>query len=107
MRCAAIVKLARRLLALFQMNCHARRLECVALAPALRQRQQAGRTPNASRSLVAAVPRCVLCLSLGFLSLSLNAADTWQSALGRMPLGTNITQLNRSNCVGIRSEERR
>ena len=28
--------------------------------PALRQRQQAGRTPNASRSSVAALPRCVL-----------------------------------------------
>jgi hypothetical protein len=28
-------------------------------------------------------------------------AETWQSALSHMPLGTNVTQLNRSNCVGI------
>jgi len=28
-------------------------------------------------------------------------AETWQSALSHMPLNTNVTQLNRSNCVGI------
>ena len=49
------------------MNCRAKRLECGELAPAfelpdaLRQRQQAGRTPNASRSPVAA---WLLCVSL-------------------------------------------
>src|ERR1039457_4206889 len=44
-------------------------------------------------------------LILGFLvclvQFALGAAETWQAALSRMPLGTNITQLNRSNCVGI------
>ena len=45
--------------------------------------------------------RCLLCLSVCLLSLALNAAETWQTALGRMPLGTNVTQLNRTNCVGL------
>lgn len=29
------------------------------------------------------------------------AAETWQSALSRMPLTTNVTQLNRTNCVPV------
>jgi hypothetical protein len=29
------------------------------------------------------------------------ADETWQSALARMPLGTNVAQLNRTNCVDI------
>ena len=45
--------------------------------------------------------RRILCFTVCLLQFALNAADTWQSALGRMPLGTNITQLNRTNCVGI------
>src|ERR1035441_7613520 len=101
MRCAAIVKLARRLRALFWMNCHAKRLECVQLAGAVIKREQAPRTPNASRSSVAAVLLCVLFLSLSFLPLALHAVETWPDALSRMPLGTNVTQLNRTNCVGI------
>jgi hypothetical protein len=37
-----------------------------------------------------------------FLSpLALSAAETWQDALSRMPLGTNVVELNRTNCVGI------
>ena len=83
------------------MSGHAKRLECAELAPALRERQQAGPTPNASRRSVAALPRCVLCLSLGLFSLEQCAAETWQAALSRMPLGTNVTQLNRTNCIGI------
>ena len=43
----------------------------------------------------------ILCLSLCLLQFALGAAETWQAALSRMPLGTNVTQLNRSNCVGI------
>jgi len=43
----------------------------------------------------------ILCLSACLLAFALSAAETWQTALGRMPLGTNVTQLNRTNCVGI------
>jgi hypothetical protein len=32
---------------------------------------------------------------------SQTVAETWQTALSRMSLGTNVTQLNRTNCVGI------
>jgi hypothetical protein len=45
-------------------NCYAKRLECVQLAGAVarcgaaRKREQAPRTPNASRISVAASPRC-------------------------------------------------
>ena len=48
---------------LLRVSGGAKRLECVELAPAfppppsLRQRQQAGRTPNASRILGSVVPR--------------------------------------------------
>jgi hypothetical protein len=45
--------------------------------------------------------RLLLCFSVCLLQFALNAAETWQTALGRMPLGTNVTQLNRTNCVGI------
>jgi len=45
--------------------------------------------------------RRALCLSVCLLQFALSAAETWQAALGRMPLGTNVTQLNRTNCVGI------
>ena len=45
--------------------------------------------------------RRVLCLSVCLLQFALGAAETWQAALGQMPLGTNVTQLNRANCVGI------
>jgi hypothetical protein len=30
-----------------------------------------------------------------------SAADSWQDALGRMPLGSNVTELNEKNCVKI------
>lgn len=43
----------------------------------------------------------VIALSLCLAPLAVGAAETWQSALSRMPLGTNVTQLNRANCVGI------
>ena len=35
------------------------------------------------------------------ITLPLLAAEPWQDALSRMPLGTNVAQLNRTNCVGI------
>ena len=33
--------------------------------------------------------------------LSCEAQETWQSALARMPLGANVTRLDRTNCVGV------
>src|ERR1035437_9505358 len=51
-----------------RLSLGARRLECAELAPAfgprhtLRQRQQAGRTPNASRSTVASLLLCAFAL---------------------------------------------
>src|SRR3974377_2143686 len=45
--------------------------------------------------------RRVLCLWVCLLAGALSAAQTWQAALGRMPLGTNVTQLNQTNCVDI------
>jgi hypothetical protein len=43
--------------------------------------------------------RIFVWLCLGFACFSAHANEGWQSALARMPLGTNITQLNRTNCV--------
>ncbi|MGA9776997.1 MAG: hypothetical protein WBS33_01875 [Verrucomicrobiia bacterium] len=34
-------------------------------------------------------------------SATVLAQETWQDALGRMPLGTNATELNRTNCVSL------
>jgi hypothetical protein len=31
--------------------------------------------------------------------VTVSATETWQSALNRMPLGTNVTELNRTNCT--------
>ncbi len=45
--------------------------------------------------------RRILCLSVCLLHFALGAAETWQTALSHMPLGTNVTQLNRINCVSI------
>jgi hypothetical protein len=47
------------------------------------------------------MPRRILCLSVCLLQCALSAAETWPAALSRMPLGTNVTQLTRANCVGI------
>ena len=47
------------------------------------------------------VARHILSLALCLGPLALGAAETWPAALSRMPLGTNVTQLNRTNCVGI------
>jgi hypothetical protein len=42
-----------------------------------------------------------ICVFLGAGVLAGRAADTWETALGRMPLGTNVTELNETNCVKI------
>jgi hypothetical protein len=36
---------------------------------------------------------------LTILSVTGSANETWQSALSRMPLGTNVAELNRTNCT--------
>lgn len=43
----------------------------------------------------------IIYLAFLFTTLPLVAAEPWQDALSRMPLGTNVAQLNRTNCVGI------
>ena len=35
------------------------------------------------------------------LAIPLPALEPWQPALARMPLGTNVLELNRFNCVGV------
>jgi hypothetical protein len=45
--------------------------------------------------------RFIFCLSLCLAGLAAQAAETWQDALSRMPLGTNVAELNRTNCVKI------
>jgi len=38
---------------------------------------------------------------LVMLATSALAGESWQSALSKMPLGTNVTELDRSNCVPL------
>jgi hypothetical protein len=38
---------------------------------------------------------------LALLATTAFADDDWQSALSRMPLGANVTELNRTNCVPL------
>jgi hypothetical protein len=45
--------------------------------------------------------RLLLCLSLGFAHGLLPAQESWQAALGRMPLLAGAAQLNQTNCVGL------
>ena len=45
--------------------------------------------------------RLLLCLLLCLSHVAVNAAENWQNALSRMPLGTNVSQLNRTNCLKI------
>jgi len=41
----------------------------------------------------------LVCSWLTAASTTVLAQETWQSALSRMPLGTNVTELNRTNCT--------
>jgi hypothetical protein len=45
------------------------------------------------------IPTAALAMVLGGSGGAM--AETWQEALGRMPLGTNVSELNRSNCVSL------
>jgi hypothetical protein len=48
-----------------------------------------------------ACPVHLLCLLLCLFHLRLDAAESWPEALAHMPLGSNVRQLNPSNCVDI------
>jgi hypothetical protein len=41
-----------------------------------------------------------LILAFGFCG-NVFAGETWQDALGKMPLGANVAELNRTNCVSL------
>jgi len=44
----------------------------------------------------------LLCLLFSFVPLNLiTAAEPWPAALERMPLGTNVSELNETNCVAL------
>lgn len=45
--------------------------------------------------------RLPLCFLLCLLDGALFAQESWPAALSRMPLGANVTELTRSNCVDI------
>lgn len=45
--------------------------------------------------------RLVVCSWLMVTGSTVFAQATWQDALSRMPLGTNATELNRTNCVSL------
>jgi len=45
--------------------------------------------------------RLMFILACAAVSFSMQAAEPWQTALARMPLKTSVTQLNRTNCVGL------
>lgn len=45
--------------------------------------------------------RILICFLICFASFAAIAEESWQSALSHMPLGTNVTELNRTNCVKI------
>jgi len=45
--------------------------------------------------------RCLICLLILLAGLGARAAEDWQSALSRMPLGGKVAQLNRTNCVKV------
>jgi hypothetical protein len=59
---------------------------------------------NMRRSQTAATIRTAMRLAISAwlaASATIFAQETWQGALGRMPLGTHATELNRTNCVSL------
>jgi len=43
----------------------------------------------------------IYCVSICFIHLALCAAESWEGALGRMPLEAGVTELSRTNCVDV------
>lgn len=60
-----------------------------------------GWTPCSFRDVPRRLCQLLIFASICFIQLTAPAQETWQSALSRMPLGTNVTELNRSNCIKI------
>ena len=50
---------------------------------------------------VGIMDRALLCLFLCLVHGALAAQESWPAALSRMPLGANVTQLTRTNCVDV------
>jgi hypothetical protein len=48
-----------------------------------------------------AILRILVALTIYAAHFSARAADTWQTALARMPLGTPVKELTRTNCVKL------
>jgi hypothetical protein len=55
--------------------------------------------PNSLIVAIETTRAIILCVCLTIISVTVSANETWQSALSRMPLGTNVTELNRTNCT--------
>ncbi len=47
------------------------------------------------------IMRFIACAWLMAATLTADAGETWQDALSRMPLGTVVAELNRTNCVPL------
>lgn len=45
--------------------------------------------------------RLFVCFCFCLAHFAAGAVEPWQLALNRMPLGTNVTELNRTNCVNL------
>lgn len=45
--------------------------------------------------------RLIVCAWLALAGVKISAQETWQSALAKMPLGTNVTELSRHTCVPL------
>jgi hypothetical protein len=45
--------------------------------------------------------RLILCLIFCAIAPGLRADESWESALGRMPVAANVTRLERTNCVAV------
>jgi len=59
------------------------------------------RQPSQSRTLTRQCATFVLVCAWLVATAAISASETWQDALGRMPLGTNPAELNRMNCVTL------
>lgn len=59
------------------------------------------RQPPQSRTRTRQYGPWLLIVAWLTMAPSIRAGETWQAALAQMPLGTNITELNRSNCVSL------
>ena len=59
------------------------------------------RQPPQSKTLTRQFATFLLACAWLVATATISASETWQDALGRMPLGTNVAELNRTNCVSL------